>query len=98
MQILRRSCVNWRERNRRVIVAIARIKGYTRGSLLFRPRALFFFAPASYSNNNNPVAFHLRFRRTLFNILPELFAWRGFTIHTQAMATTAAPSGELRVN
>jgi len=33
--------------------------------------ALALFRLASYYNNNNPVAFHLRFRRTLFNILPS---------------------------
>lgn len=65
MQILHRSCINWRELNRRVIVA-SRVSKDTRGLSSLRLSRVFF---ASY--NNNPVAFHLRFRRTLFNILPS---------------------------
>lgn len=66
MQILHRSCINWRERNRRVIVASRVSKGMTHALSSLRLSRIFF---ASY--NNNPVAFHLRFRRTLFNILPS---------------------------
>lgn len=65
MQILRRSCVNWRKRNRRVIVASHVSKDIQSRALL--SSALAFFRLA----NNNPVAFHLCFRRTLFNILPS---------------------------
>lgn len=64
MQILR-SCVNWRERNRRVIV-ISRVSKDSAGSPSLA-HSRFFALPTYY--NNNPVAFHLRFRRTLFNIL-----------------------------
>jgi len=66
-KFLRRSCVNWRERNRRVIACVS--KDTRKLSLSLSLSLMFFFRLASC--NNNMVAFHLRFRRTLFNILPS---------------------------